>query len=90
VVIWSMKTGEIAHSWINRSHENWEPQWSTDERYCLRCVTNEVHFFDATDFSKGVVKKCTVKGLSQFQLAPGVGEYASAVPWCRAHEQPTC
>lgn len=74
VVIWSMETGEKVHAWINRTHDNWEPQWSSDEKYCLRCVSNEVHFYDASDYTKGVVKKCVVKGLSQFRLAPRGGE----------------
>ena len=30
------------------------PQWTDDDRYCLRGVTNEVHFYAADDFKKGL------------------------------------
>ena len=41
-------------------------------------VTNQVHFYDSTDFSKGVVKKCVAKGMQYFKVSPGPGPCAIA------------
>lgn len=82
VIIWSVATGEELTSWINKSFDGWTPQWTADELWCLRGVANEVHFYNARDYPKGVVKKCVLKGMSHFQLAPGEGsvKLAAFVP----------
>lgn len=55
---------------LNALRANREPQWTPDGRWCLRGVTNEIQFYDAADFSKGVVQRCVVKDLSYFKVAP--------------------
>lgn len=53
-------------------------------------MSNEVHFYDPTDFGKGVVKKCVVKGLSQFRIAPGSDGSLSHVPYTRCLARVFC
>ena len=36
VCIWSLATGEMVQSWIHRSPEGWEPQWTSDDAFLLR------------------------------------------------------
>lgn len=73
MVIWSIATGQELFAYIRRSPENWAPQWTDDDKYCLRGVANEIHFFESTDFKKGPVKKCVCKGVHDFKVAPGPG-----------------
>jgi len=86
VCIWSLETGELLHSWINRSHETWHPQWDDEETWMLRVVTNTIQFYDPKDYSKGVVKKLSVPGVRNFKVAPGTGPcvIATFVPVIKA------
>jgi translation initiation factor 2A len=43
-------------------------QFSDDETVAARSVTNEVHFYDPQDFSRGIVDKLRVPGVAAMQL----------------------
>ena len=45
-------------------------QWSSDEALACRCVNNEVHFFDGTDFGKGIIKKLRLPSVEAAALSP--------------------
>jgi len=73
LTVWSTGSGEMVTSYINRGYENWGPQWTDDDAWCVRLGRDEVHFYDATDYSKGVCKRLKLKGIAKFSLAPGEG-----------------
>ena len=73
LTVWSTGTGDLVTSYINRGYENWHPQWTDDDAWCVRLGKDEVHFYDATDYSKGVLKRLKLKGCTKVSLAPGSG-----------------
>jgi translation initiation factor 2A len=73
LTVWSPKTGEMLTGYINRGFDSWQPQWTDNDQWCCRLGNNEVHFYDASDYTKGVVKRVAVKGITKFSLAPGDG-----------------
>lgn len=71
---------------VQKSQHGWNLQYTSDERYCARTVTNEVQFFDSNDFST-VWKKLRVEGVADFALSPGQA-HAVAVFVPEKHGQP--
>ena len=55
-------------------------QWSSDETTACRCVTNEVHFFDGTDFSKGIIDKLRLPGVDAAIMSPAGPCVACYIP----------
>lgn len=55
---------------VQKSQSGWDLQYTADERYCARQVTNEVHFYDCNDLSV-VWEKLRVEGVADFAIAPG-------------------
>ncbi|KAK8113831.1 uncharacterized protein PG998_001678 [Apiospora kogelbergensis] len=55
---------------VQKSPTGWNLQYTSDEKFCARSVTNEVQFFQSHDFST-VWNKLRVEGLTDFALAPG-------------------
>jgi translation initiation factor 2A len=53
-----------------KSQSGWNLQYTTDERFCARLVTNEVQFYDSNDLTT-VWNKLRVEGVSDFAIAPG-------------------
>ena len=53
-------------------------QFSDDETVSCRLVTNEVHFFDPQDFSKGIVDKLRLPGIQVAQLATSPATHVAA------------
>lgn len=52
--------------------------FSSDEAIASRLATNEVQFFDPTDFSKGIVHRVRVPGIAAFELSKTPGLYVAA------------
>eukprot|EP00039_Didymoeca_costata_P028763 m.22112 g.22112 ORF g.22112 m.22112 type:complete len:614 (+) comp7343_c1_seq1:51-1892(+) len=71
--VWDLSSGELLLSYIHRSFDTWEPQWTSDEKYLSRGVSNEVQFYDTTDYKKGVATRCVNKGMTKYRLSPGPG-----------------
>ena len=57
-------------SFVQRSQTGWNLQYTSDERYCARAVTNEIHFFESRDLTV-VWNKLRAEGLSDFALSAG-------------------
>lgn len=55
---------------VQKSQNGWNLQYTADEQYCARLVTNEVQFYDSNDL-KTVWNKLRVEGVTDFALAPG-------------------
>lgn len=46
-------------------------QYSDDESKALRSVTNEVHVYNPSDWSAGIVDKVRLEGVTSVSLSPG-------------------
>ena len=55
---------------VQKSANGWNLQYTEDERFCARIVTNEVQFYQSDDLGT-VWNKLRVEGVSDFALAPG-------------------
>ncbi|KAL4894271.1 eukaryotic translation initiation factor eIF2A-domain-containing protein [Aspergillus ambiguus] len=60
----------VVGSWVQKSQTGWNLQYTADERFCARVVTNEVQFFQSDNLSK-VWNKLRVEGVTDFSLSPG-------------------
>lgn len=60
----------IIGTFVQKSQTGWNPQYASDEKYCARVVTNEVHIYESGDLGK-VWNKLRVEGVSDFALSPG-------------------
>lgn len=64
------------------------PEWSSDESLYGRMVSNEVQFFDPSDFAKGAVAKLYMKDVSKCAISPGpvvsVAIFVPSKKVCRA------
>ncbi|KAL1923379.1 uncharacterized protein VTP21DRAFT_8359 [Calcarisporiella thermophila] len=71
LIIWEVATGNKLADFSQKLQNNWNVQWTDDESYCARMVTNEVHFFDPKSIAKGPHSKLRLENISAFSLSPG-------------------
>ncbi|GJJ77089.1 translation initiation factor 2A [Entomortierella parvispora] len=71
MAIYDVKTGQEFTSFSQKSQNNWNVQWTDDETYCARMVSNEVHFWEPKNLTKTPFTKLIQEGMSQFSLSPG-------------------
>lgn len=66
--------GEDEHNvvgrFVQKSQTGWNLQYTYDERYCARVVTNEVQFYQSHDLGT-VWNKLRVQGVADFAVSPG-------------------
>ncbi|KAJ9148551.1 Eukaryotic translation initiation factor 2A [Pleurostoma richardsiae] len=55
---------------VQKAQSGWNLQYTTDEKFCARTVTNEVQFYDSNDLAT-VWNKLRVEGVADFALSPG-------------------
>ncbi|RYP04537.1 hypothetical protein DL764_004399 [Monosporascus ibericus] len=55
---------------VQKSQTGWNLQYTSDEQFCARLVTNEVQFYNSDDL-KTVWNKLRVEGVADFAIAPG-------------------
>jgi translation initiation factor 2A len=55
---------------VQKSLGGWNLQYTADERFCARIVTNEVQFYDSNDLAT-VWNKLRVEGVADYALSPG-------------------
>lgn len=60
----------VVGKFVQRSQSGWNLQYTSDEQYCARMVTNEVQFYKSDDLAS-VWKKLRVEGVLDFALSPG-------------------
>ncbi|XP_061373432.1 eukaryotic translation initiation factor 2A [Gastrolobium bilobum] len=81
VTLWKTETGDhvYQHSQKNITKTNWPAiQFSSDEATACRLATNEVQFFDAGDFSKGVIHRLRVPRVAAIELSSAPGSHIAA------------
>ena len=60
----------VVGKFVQKSQTGWNLQYSPDEQFCARCVTNEVQFYESKDLGT-VWQKLRVEGVSDFALTQG-------------------
>ena len=61
---------EVVGKFVQRSQTGWNLQYTADEKYCARTVTNEVQFYESGNLGT-VWNKLRAEGVSDFALSPG-------------------
>ena len=60
----------VVGQFVQKSQTGWNLQYSHDEKYCARVVTNEVQFYESGNLAQ-VWNKLRVEGVSDFAVSPG-------------------
>ena len=60
----------IVGKFVQKSQTNWNLQYTQDEKYCARSVTNEIQFYESGNLGQ-VWNKLRVEGVRDFAVAPG-------------------
>lgn len=71
--IWDTSSGQMVTSFFQKNFKRDAVQFTADERYCCRSVSNEVHILTVADFSTAsasITAKVHHKGVTQFRIAP--------------------
>ena len=61
---------DVVGRFVQKSITGWNLQYTFDERFCARVVTNEVQFYESGDLST-VWNKLRVEGVADFAISPG-------------------
>ena len=61
---------DVVGRFVQKSQTGWNLQYTYDERYCARVVTNEVQFYQSGDLAT-VWNKLRVEGVTDFAVSPG-------------------
>jgi translation initiation factor 2A len=60
----------VVGEFVQKNQTGWNLQYTSDENFCARTVTNEVQFFQSQDL-RTVWNKLRVEGVTDFALSPG-------------------
>ncbi|KAI5361517.1 Putative translation initiation factor 2A, translation initiation factor, beta propellor [Septoria linicola] len=60
----------VVGKFVQKSQTGWNLQYSADEQFCARAVTNEVQFYESKDLGT-VWQKLRVEGVSDFAITQG-------------------
>lgn len=60
----------VVGRFVQKSQTGWNLQYTYDEQYCARVVTNEVQFYQSGDLAT-VWNKLRVEGVTDFAVSPG-------------------
>jgi translation initiation factor 2A len=55
---------------VQKSQTGWNLQYTFDERFCARIVTNEVQFYESGELGT-VWNKLRAEGVTDFAISPG-------------------
>lgn len=61
---------EVVGKFVQKSQTGWNLQYTFDEKYCARTVTNEVQFYESNDLYT-VWNKLRAEGVADFAISPG-------------------
>ncbi|XP_021279516.1 eukaryotic translation initiation factor 2A isoform X2 [Herrania umbratica] len=81
VVLWNIETGDPVYQQFqkNMTKATWPSiQFSSDEAVACRLATNEIQFFDAADFSKGISHRLRIPGVAAVELSKAPGSHVAA------------
>ena len=68
--VWQVDGGTLVAQYLQKVFKKNAIQWTSDEVYLLRHVTNEVHIYLVVDLSTGTYFKVTHRGLNSFRVSP--------------------
>jgi len=68
--IWRTESGELVHAFVQKNINPLNFQYTYDEKYCARAVTNEIQFFES-DKLNTVWGHLRLEGVTDFALSPG-------------------
>ena len=60
----------VVGRFVQKSATGWNLQYTQDECYCARVVSNEVHFYQSSDLAT-VWNKLRIEGVVDFSVSPG-------------------
>lgn len=81
VILWRTDTGDAVHHLFqkNMTKTTWPTiRFSGDEAVACRLATNEIQFFDSSDFSKGIVYRLRIAGVAALELSKAPGSHVAA------------
>ncbi|KAM6581069.1 hypothetical protein CsatA_004843 [Cannabis sativa] len=81
VTVWNIETGDpVYHQFQkNMTKTTWPSiRFCSNEAVAYRHATNEIQFFDAGDFSKGIVRRIRVPGVAAAELSWAPPSYVAA------------
>ncbi|KAK1267739.1 hypothetical protein QJS04_geneDACA015528 [Acorus gramineus] len=81
VVLWNTETGASVYQQFQKNmlKTTWPSiHFSSDESVACRMATNEIQFFDAGDFSKGIVHRLRIPGVVAMELSKSPGSHVAA------------
>ncbi|EMC99966.1 hypothetical protein BAUCODRAFT_63591 [Baudoinia panamericana UAMH 10762] len=61
---------DVVGKFVQKSQTGWNLQYTSDEQFCARCVSNEIQFYESKDLGT-VWNKLRLEGVTDFALAPG-------------------
>lgn len=61
---------ETIGRFVQKNQTGWNLQYTFDEKFCARVVTNEVQIYESHDLTK-VWNKLRVEGVTDFAVSPG-------------------
>ncbi|KAM9481325.1 eukaryotic translation initiation factor 2A [Clarias gariepinus] len=68
--LWDLQSGNCVKAFYQKKVEGWCPSWADDESIAVRCVNNELHFFENNNFET-IANKLHLQKVSDFALSPG-------------------
>lgn len=60
----------VVGEYVQKNQYGWNLQYTSDEKFCARTVTNEVQFYESHDL-RTVWNKLRVEGVADFAVSPG-------------------
>jgi translation initiation factor 2A len=61
---------KVVGEFVQKNQTGWNLQYTSDEKFCARVVTNEVQFYQSGDLGT-VWNKLRVEGVTDFAVSPG-------------------
>ncbi|KAJ3156693.1 hypothetical protein HDU86_003917 [Geranomyces michiganensis] len=71
LIVWEVATGKQLISFTQKNQTGWNVDWTAEETYCARLVSNEVQFYNPKDVTAGVCARLKTDGIADFSLSPG-------------------
>ncbi|XP_035381512.1 eukaryotic translation initiation factor 2A [Electrophorus electricus] len=68
--LWDLQTGDCIKTFYQKKVQGWCPSWADDESIAVRCVNNELHFFENNKFET-IANKLHLQKVNEFALSPG-------------------
>lgn len=70
--VFSVSTGDELAAFTQKGFDGWELQFTISESHAVRLVGQEIQVFHPAEWSKGVVDKVKVEGVTSIALSPGL------------------